>query len=194
MPVKCRIQYVAENTIIYNLPCKYFVKDTIRYEFCIKSFLPISQNTFQGEFNEKNMEVNGFSVGLLLQLGEFCAIFASDCHDDYIQKIDKRNFSKYCDFLKIPHHGSKTSTKILDYFEPAIQRGYKIKTSSVTKKTIKLPSDEAINKYASVSDNIIYTNENDNGFNYGIGVVYADVTDINIKYDYGFEGNANFKI
>lgn len=193
-PVNCQIQYVAENTLICNLPCLSFVLGVTKYQFSLRSFLPISQNTYLGEFNEYNMEENGFSVGLILQLGEFCAIFASDCHNRYIQKIDQLYFSDYCDFLKIPHHGSKTSTKIVDYFNTAINNDYYITAASVTKKTTKLPCDDALNKYKKVCENILYTDELPNNCNYGISIVSVDVTDSEFEYTYNFHGNAGFKV
>lgn len=193
IPIKCPIQYVAANTYICNLPCLNFVKGISKYEFSIRSFLPISQNTYWGEFNDKNIEENGFSVGLLLQLGEFCAIFASDCNDKYIKKIDQLYFSDYCDFLKIPHHGSKTSTKIIDCFSAAINRGYNITAASVTKKTVKLPDNDAIRLYTKVCDNILYTDAIPNGYSYGISLISVDVIDDEFIYTYNFKGNAGFK-
>lgn len=193
VPINCHIQYVAENTYICNLPCLYFVYGITKYQFSLRSFLPISQNTYIGEFNDKNMEENGFSVGLLLQIGEFCAIFASDCHDNYIKRIDQLHFSDYCDFLKIPHHGSKTSTKIIDRFSTAISAGYNITVASVTKKTVKLPNDDAIRQYKKGCDNILYTDEIPSGNNYGISIVSVDITDKKFDYKYDFEGNAGFK-
>ena len=189
-PVKCEIQYISDSADVLNLPCEYFVNGAIKYEFSLKSFLPKSSDTYKGVFNKNNLETNGFSVGLMLQLGTFCAVFASDCHDNYIEKIYKQKFTDYCDFLKIPHHGSKTSTKIIDHFNESLQRGYKIKVASVTKKTIRLPASEAIEKYKKVCDNIMYTNEKVNGVNYGISVVFIDVTDFDCQYVYNFFGNA----
>lgn len=193
IPVGCCIQYVSANTFICNLPCLYFVQGISKYQFSLVSFLPISQNTYMGEFNDKNMEENGFSVGLLLQLGEFCAVFASDCHDKYIKEIDQLYFSDYCDFLKIPHHGSKTSTKIIDCFRTAIGKGYNITAASVTKKTVKLPNDDAMCQYKKVCDNILFTDEIPNGCNYGVNLVSVDVTNEEFIYTYDFKGNAGFK-
>lgn len=190
-PIKCEIQYIADSTSVCNLPCTSFSKGASIYEFSLKSFLPKSRYTYRGEFNEKCMEVNGFSVGVVLQLGEFCAVFASDCHDNYIKKIDSIQFTEYCDFLKIPHHGSKTSTEIINCFNSAFEKEYKINVSTVTtKKASRLPASEAMEKYKAVCENIIYTDEMENGFEYGIGVVSVDVTDIENRYMYNFFGNA----
>lgn len=191
-PVKCRIQYISESAEVCNLPCQFFTYGISKYEFSLKSFLPISHDTYRNQFNNRMIEENGFSVGLMLQLGEFCAVFASDCSDKYIQKIDKTHFSEYCDFLKIPHHGSANSTKILDCFRTAFEQKYYIEAASVTKKTKKLPNNEAVKKYYQYCENILYTNQEEHGDGYGINVVSVDVTDREIQYSYYVKGNAGF--
>ena len=187
----CAIQYISKNTIVEKLPCRFFVKDSKKYQFEISCFLPDSKSAYTGEFNLRAIEENGFSVGLVLQLGEFCAVFASDCNDKYIKLIDRMQFTEYCDFLKIPHHGSGTSTSILEYFQEAIGHGANIEVATVTVYTKRLPKEEAIDLYKKASNHVFFTNQNTLKKNsYGIIKVTVDVTDDDMVYSHKFYGNA----
>lgn len=59
---------------------------------------------------------NDISISILLTMGQWRLYFGGDATDKQIAITDPNSY-KNLDFIKIPHHGSKSSVKLLDFLE-----------------------------------------------------------------------------
>ena len=101
----------AANT--YNTKVNYMgLGDRIEGDTCISCVHPSSTYKIDGR--------NGYSLSIHIAYREFSILFTGDL--EYDGEEDIINNVRDCDVLKIPHHGSNTSTskELLDSLEPEI--------------------------------------------------------------------------
>lgn len=162
----------------------WFKYDDYEIDFKMNSFAPnsslIREHSLYGDFNK-----NDHSIGFTIKLGEVVLMFTGDMGDTTIAKLPKLSEQLY--FLKIPHHGSETSSKMLDVFKSA-----NVVCSTVYRKgKNNLPSQNIINSYKKKTNNLYITssdtnNPNDNGY----GVINISIDVLNDSFQTTLYGDA----
>lgn len=82
--------------------------------FTIKALTPISSRLEQYAHEDRHdVSINELSICLLVEIGDYKMLFSSDVTDEHIDNINP-DILDGCRFVKIPHHGSKSSLSLLD--------------------------------------------------------------------------------
>jgi beta-lactamase superfamily II metal-dependent hydrolase len=114
--------------------------------------------------------LNDISLSLILDVDGYCYFFGGDAPDKTLKEVDM-NYLYGCKWIKIPHHGSKTSRGIVQCFNKNVD-------SAVTASflTCQLPSKDVLNKYKDITKQIYITQKAKN-----------DVCDFGmVRYIYSF--------
>lgn len=135
--------------------------DTQNIRIGLKAISPNSNITALNSIREpKDVEQNDYSIALLLSIGQLRMLFTSDIMNDTINLTEKQGEIQY---IKIPHHGSKSSDKIFE----------KIELTSNTVcvctnyKSSNLPNEDVLNLY-NVKTNNVYVTDGDGIDKFGI--------------------------
>ena len=176
---KVRIMYLKDSTLAERLQC---VGNTNKYEFKIQSFAPNSAILGERLICDKEEKGNAYSIGLFLFIGEYSIMLAGDVEDPTIRRIADWNLEYPVDYVKIPHHGSKSASFLtdtmssLDILPPCI-------ASTTLFRIHKLPQEEILDKYFDWGCNEIYAtgniNETKAGIGYGIIKTTFDILEKN---------------
>ena len=90
-----------------------------KIKFEIRALTPYNTYSFSKMVNaEENINKNDYSMMLVFEIDNINLLFCSDCENEIIDKIELDEIPDdiYC--FKIPHHGSKTSSHIIEnWFE-----------------------------------------------------------------------------
>lgn len=82
------------------------------YEFTIKSIASDSSILRRNDF-KVSFTKNDYAIGIILNLGELNILFSGDIENRTITKMPDFYFLGYIDFIKVPHHCSSSSDKLL---------------------------------------------------------------------------------
>ena len=176
---KLRIMYLKDSTLAEKLQC---AGNANRYEFKIQSFAPNSAILGERLIGDKEEKGNAYSIGLFLFIGEYSIMLAGDVENQTIRRIEDWNLEYPVDYVKIPHHGSKSAYFLVDKMS-----GLDILAPSIATTTLfrihKLPRKEILNKYSEWGCDEIYTTGNvekeDVGEGYGIIKTIFDILEQN---------------
>ena len=164
-----------------NICFKYdddYVIDLKMNSFAPNSSLILEQSLY-GDFNK-----NDHSIGFTIKLGEVVLMFTGDMGDNTIAKLPKLYDQLY--FLKIPHHGSETSSKMLDVF-----KSVNVVCSTVYRKgKNNLPSQNIINSYKKKTNNLYITSSDSNPNDNGYGVINISIDVLNDSFQTTLYGDA----
>lgn len=147
-------------TLYKNRICK----NTQYYNFEIKSFAPkgslILAEKMKMTYSNIN-NINLFSIGLIITIGNFNILLGGDVENTTINKIPDYNIDYIFDYVKIPHHGSDTSDSLIDRL-----KNYEVTPQNITTTTYKnheLPKIDVLKKYQNLGkETKIYISENIN--------------------------------
>lgn len=156
------------------------------YEFSIFSISPDSQILRSNNFND-TFKKNDYSIGLILNLGEFNFLFASDIENRTINKMKDFYLPEIIDYIKVPHHASSSSDSLLKYLN--YENKCELACTTVFKKS-KLPDKNIIEKYKDYAREFYSTGKlgTSDTEDYGIINVKCDI--INKKMKTFLEGNS----
>lgn len=164
-----------------NICFKYdddYVIDLKMNSFAPNSSLILEQSLY-GDFNK-----NDHSIGFTIKLGEVVLMFTGDMGNTTIAKLPKLYEQLY--FLKIPHHGSETSSKMLDVF-----KSVNVVCSTVYRKgKNNLPSQNIINSYKKKTNNLYITSSDSNPNDNGYGVINISIDVLNDSFQTTLYGDA----
>lgn len=121
----------------------------------------------------------------MFYFGNLIFLFGGDIENLTIQQFQGRTIPASLDFLKIPHHGSKSSTSLFEFVES-------IDVSCVTaymRGSSQNPDLCVMKRYKEIS-NQIYATQNQNNNNDDFGVVYTVFDIINQSHKTVLQGNA----
>lgn len=134
-----------------NIMSEELIYNTQKINIEIKAISPYSNITsINVKKDPKDVEQNDYSIALVLTIGQIKMFFTSDIMNNTINLIDNQGEVLY---IKIPHHGSKDSDKILN----------KIKLTENTVcvctnyKSSHLPNKEILDKYNSKTEKVYIT-------------------------------------
>lgn len=152
------------------------------FELEMESFAPnsslIREQSLYGNFNK-----NDHSIGFIISLGEDVLMFTGDMGNNTIDELIRLPSQPY--FLKIPHHGSETSSKMLD-----VLNFVNVVCSTVYRKgKNNLPSENIINSYKKKTNNLYITSSNANNPN-SYGVINISIDVLNNSFQTKLYGDA----
>lgn len=172
------------NILGYEDPLKIYY-NLYEYNLEIKALAPNSNISWH-EQNRNQFYKNLHSIAFILSFGEKNFLFTGDIEDVVIKSIPSRHFPEKIDLLKIPHHGSKSSTKLLEYLRDvdiACVTAYKVGKSNN-------PEIEVVDRYNKISKHVFSTydiEEKNNDENFGIVKINFDI--LKNTYNQNFYGN-----
>ena len=127
------------------------------FEFQIIALSPVTEIVEKRIFNGRVNTPNDYSISLLISIGGINFFLGGDIQNTTIDKIEQMYLPNKIDYVKIPHHASRHSTKLLGWFN----RLDKSSISCTTEYSSSgLPNMEVIGKYKSFFNEIYTTNIN----------------------------------
>ncbi|MEN6554528.1 MAG: hypothetical protein ABFC34_16780 [Methanobacterium sp.] len=177
--------------------CKCIVDDLYTigeksYTFYMISVSPNSHLIRRRELYTSKLKKNDYSIALRVKFGELELFFGSDIEDVNIDLIN-RFLSSYIprsfNLLKIPHHTSPSSEKLLQLLD-------KSKKSDISCSTVyrsnKLPDTDLIDSYKKYSKRFLCTGYvSDQYDNYDYGCIHINYNLLQRKSAIELLGNAN---
>lgn len=192
---KCMIDMDAEYNVYsasdrkdmmgYNSIC--FQKGVDIFPLEIISYAPNSKIIRKQNYTDKFIK-NDRSVFFVLALGSARIFLTGDVEDSTIEKIPSNFFEKHIHIMKIPHHGSDSSDKMLDLGWQVCD----VACSTVYRKGHSdLPLANIMKRYSEVSQYLLCTGKADRTKEtekYGIVKIVTDI--IENSFSTYTEGNA----
>lgn len=147
---------------------------------------PLSDKTIRQEFN-KTKDYNAMSIMFALSLNKVNYLFCGDVEDSSLSYIDTSVFHNV-KFVKIPHHGSKNSLKIIKYLKQELVKDALAVTTvyKANEKSDNLPNSKVLEMYQKVCEYIYSTNS---GTEY-YGCIQLDYDILQGSFTSLMEGNA----
>lgn len=174
-----------KDMLCYNSIC--FQKGADEFPLKLDSYSPNSKIIRKQTYLDKFIK-NDRSIFFVLSLGDVRILLTGDIEDGTIEKLPKKFFHEHIHLLKIPHHGSSTSCKIMELG----WTGCDVACSTVYRKGISdLPKKEIMSQYNENTTKLFCTghiNASNEKESYGILKVSTDV--LQNKYETKLEGNA----
>lgn len=169
----------------YNSIC--FQKGVDIFPLEIISYAPNSKIIRKQNYTDKFIK-NDRSVFFVLALGSARIFLTGDVEDSMIEKIPSNFFEKHIHIMKIPHHGSDSSDKMLDLGWQVCD----VACSTVYRKGHSdLPLANIMKRYSEVSQYLLCTGKADRTKEtekYGIVKIVTDI--IENSFSTYTEGNA----
>ena len=182
---KTNVYTVSDNkNLLYYRDDILFLYDDYDFLLKMESFAPnsslIREEYLSGDFNK-----NDHSIGFTISLGGDVLMFTGDMGNTTIAELIKLPSQPY--FLKIPHHGSETSSKMLD-----VLNFVNVACSTVYRKgKNNLPSQNIINSYKKKTNNLYITSSDTNNPNdHGYGVINISIDVLNDSFQTKLYGDA----
>lgn len=119
-----------------------------RYIFEIYSFAPSSEILTANVVKENEEKGNLYSIGLLINIGEFYIMLAGDVENRTFKTIPDYDLEFPIDYLKIPHHSSPSSGFLVDRLRELNIEAPNVATTTVFRKH-RLPDKSVLAKYLS---------------------------------------------
>ena len=125
----------------------------------IKSLAPIYSNIEYYKVNDVNYSKNIYSIVLVVNIGNRKFVFTGDVENRTICHMDLDHIEDIF-LLKIPHHTSRSSKKMLEYYTSKYNKSNKeipIAFTTIYKKH-NLPNKDMVNGYKNICSNFYCTN------------------------------------
>lgn len=130
------------------------VKTAENFSLKIDAFAPNNYLNLRREIIGDDLIKNNISVGLTIHLGEAVAIFCADVPNVVFNQLNEFEFPTFVEYIKIPHHGSKSSNALLK----KIQGQPLVACTTVNAKN-SLPNKDILNAYKKMVKKIYCTND-----------------------------------
>lgn len=174
-----------KDLLCYNSVC--FQKRTDGFPLKMISYTPNSKILRKQNYLDK-FKKNDRSIFFTLALGDVRVFFTGDVENETVQNIPREFFQEHVHILKIPHHGSETSTQFLELG----WNNCDIACATVYRRGhANLPNEEIMNQYKQNSTYLFCTgkvNKNDEQEQYGMVKIVTDI--LQKTYQIFPEGNA----
>lgn len=156
---KLRLQYTCNNTEVYIRDYLSSVQDK-EYRLRIKALAPNSV-LVANLMNRKRVSNNIFSIVLCVQFEKLNALFTGDIENTTIQSTkDCWDLPDNFHYIKIPHHGSSSSSALIDFLEVQKNPAFigNVACSTVFAKA-KIPEKEILERYGHIVEKVICTSD-----------------------------------
>lgn len=180
-----KVKSASDNKIL-----EYFTFDRGalgKEEFKILSIAPNSQIIRKNEFN-KNVKKNDYSIALIITLGYFTIFLSGDIENKTIDKLELYSVPEIIDYIKVPHHTSSSSDKLLEFIDDS---SCEIACTTTYKNgSTNLPDLRIVELYKTKAKNFycVGKKEKDDDQSYGIFKIECDILEKKLYLD--LEGNA----
>lgn len=167
---KTDIMYLTDFTQAERLRC---IGNAAQYEFRICSFAPKSAMLGERLFGNKDEQGNVYSIGIYLFFGEYSIMLAGDVENPTFRKITDADVEYPIDYIKIPHHGSKSADFLPDKLTKLNITAPNIASTTLFRKH-KLPQSDVVDKYFEWGCQEVYATgniEDENSCVYGYGII-----------------------
>lgn len=167
--IDCQCQ---EKRCVYS----FYLEDTISGDiksiklYCLTPMDFLLDDKLRSSNKISDSFLNDISLSLILDVDGYCYFFGGDAPDKTLKEVDM-NYLYGCKWIKIPHHGSKTSKEIVQYFNKNVD-------SAVTASflTCQLPNKDVLDQYQNITKQVYITQKAKN-----------DVCDFGmVRYIYSF--------
>lgn len=167
--IDCQCQ---EKRCVYS----FYLEDTISGDiksiklYCLTPMDFLLDDKLRSSKKISDSFLNDISLSLILDVDGYCYFFGGDAPDKTLKEVDM-NYLYGCKWIKIPHHGSKTSKEIVQYFNKNVD-------SAVTASflTCQLPNKDVLDQYQNITKQVYITQKAKN-----------DVCDFGmVRYIYSF--------
>lgn len=130
-----------------------------RLVFDIKSLAPIFSNIEYYKVNDVNYSKNIYSIVLVVNIGKRQFVFTGDVENRTIKCMDLEQIDDIF-LLKIPHHTSKSSEALWEYYNNNYEKFNKEIPVAMTTtfKSKGLPNPNMVSKYRKICHNFYSTN------------------------------------
>ena len=156
---KIHLQSTCNNTEVYARDYIKVSQDK-SYSLRIKAIAPDS--TLVGNLlNLKTVKNNLFSIALCLSFEEVNVLFTGDVENSTIRALqDIWDLPDNFHYIKIPHHGSSSSSALIDFLERQKNTVFVegIACSTVFKKA-ELPEREILKRYETIVEKVLCTSD-----------------------------------
>lgn len=135
-------------------------------EFNIYAISPMSNLIRNRELRGNFNDLNDFSIAVYYNIGDFLIFNTGDIGNLTINQLRDNTLDRMYvpNIIKIPHHGSNGSNKLIDFFETQRQKdpdNIKINIAATTAyRKHKLPCKSVIDGYKNLSDKVYKINDN----------------------------------
>lgn len=188
---KMRVRYAKNATIMDRL----FICGLKKYYFEIRSFAPDSTALAERRINNRDEAGNLYSIGLIINIGHFYIMLAGDVENPTFRNVEDADIEFPLDYIKIPHHGSPSSSFLVDRMMGLGIQSPEIATTTLYRKG-KIPKQKTLEKYRVWGTKIICATGNIDDKNmdknaYGIIKTTFDILEQNeFSIETRIEGNA----
>lgn len=167
-----KIAFAAEGKTIKNV--QYIYDNTNNLNLNIETYSPVDEK-INNMKNNKNKKINDYSILMCITINNWKFIFSGDIENKSINYL-KEKYEKFYNviFLKIPHHGSKSSENFIDLIEED-NNNIICNSTTYNNKDIVLPKVEVLNKYNNLINSQVFCtnlrsleNNKENTESYGI--------------------------
>ena len=176
-----------KDMMFYNSVC--FQKDMNGYPLEIISYAPNSKIIRKQNYMDQFIK-NDRSIFFVLALGDVRIFLTGDVEDDTLEKIPSNYFGNHVHIMKIPHHGSDSSVKMLDLgcYECDVA------CSTVYRKgSNNLPLSNVMEEYDKRTQFLMCTGKSDkNNENENYGIIKIETDILAHTFSTQMEGNAEY--
>ena len=145
--IDCQCQ---EKRCVYS----FYLEDTISGDiksiklYCLTPMDFLLDDKIRSSKKLSDSLLNDISLSLILDVDGYCYFFGGDAPDKALKEVDM-NYLYGCKWIKIPHHGSKTSKEIVQYFNKNVD-------SAVTASflTCQLPNKDVLDQYQDITNRV----------------------------------------
>ena len=145
------------------------VRDNLR--FGLEVYTPFSHQVFQKTEINKSFIKNDLSLSVLLRFDDYGFFFGGDAENQSIKEVEPSSWENVV-FVKIPHHGSKSSNKLPEILEENVDWDRTGRITAVSTSFVQgcsfLPEKTVLEKYKVISDNVLLTENDTHREKYGI--------------------------
>ena len=136
------------------------------FDFKIISLSPIPRRVLNMKNNCKHdlgkkcsHNFNEYSIALIVEINKCFFLFTGDIENETIEEIEKYTKLDNVLFSKIPHHGSNTSTNLLEVYDIDTCKSMICTTTALLKKNKFniLPNNEVLEEYKKIFGNVFCT-------------------------------------
>jgi len=160
------------------------------YKFMVEAFTPVSEVIENRKITEKSHNSNDYSVSLLIKIGKASFFYASDIQDVTIQLMETEYLPEKIDYVKIPHHASKHSLKLLKLQQFSRLQEKKSNVACTSEYiNSRLPDQEVINEYNLYFPEIYVTGQEGN-YGHDFGIIHTEYNVLTGKFTTNLERNA----
>lgn len=163
-----------------------FVHNLEEFPLQISTYSPISEELLRRSTNK--IANNDYSIVFSLHLGDFVIVYTGDAQNATFEQIPAEKFPSNIDIIKIPHHGSSSSSKCINLINGLCEYA----CSTVYRKgRSSLPEKKIMSLYRGKAKSVSCTgkmNHKDENCDFGIIQIVVDV--LKRDFEIAYSGNA----